>query len=133
MADPEVHLPAAQPLKWNRNLEWMPAIKRYWTKANPEYCDGEGAKSFGTLLRRAQVALDRLSAILEDALVYIFSHWQFIQAIQSLVVDSDLTARKRVRKFWGKGSPAISNAELVKLAFEDGVWGHLPAQGAHAG
>ena len=33
-----------------------------------------------------------------------------------------------MRKFWGKGSPAIANAELVELWFEDGAWRHHPAR-----
>ena len=62
--------------------------------------------------------LDRLAGRPEDALVYVFSHGQFIQAVRSLVTDSDLTEREMVQRFWGKGSPAIRNAELVELSIE---------------
>ena len=118
-----------QPSRWNgtSSSERMPAIERYWIKAVPRYCDGEGAESFATLLQRAKTALDRLKAMSEDALVYVFSHGQFIQAVRSLVIDFELTDRQKMRKFWGKGSPAIGNAELVELSVEEGVWCHLPA------
>ena len=118
-----------QPSRWNgtRSAERMPAIERYWAEADPAYCDGEGAESFRTLLERARAALERLAAMPEDALVYVFSHGQFIQAVRSLVIDTELTDRDKMRKFWGKGSPAIGNAELVELSCDDGVWRHLPA------
>ena len=118
-----------QPSRWNgtRSSERMPHIERYWTEADPKYCDGEGAESFSTLLERTQAALNRLKAMPENALVYVFSHGQFIQAVRSLVIDSELSERDKMRKFWGKGSPAIANAELVELSVEGGVWRHLPA------
>ena len=115
-----------QPSRWNgtHSSERMPAIERYWAAADPEYCDGEGAESFSTLLGRAQAALDRLATMPENTMVYVFSHGQFIQAVRSLVIDSELTERQKMRKFWGKGSPAIGNAEQVELFVEDGVWWH---------
>ena len=115
--------------RWNgtRSAERMPHIERYWGEADPEYCDGEGAESFSALLERAKAALDRLAAMPKDALVYVFSHGQFIQAVRSIVVDSGMTDREKMRKFWGKGSPAIANAELVELSVEDGTWRHLPS------
>ena len=117
-----------EPSRWNgtRSSERMPAIERYWADADPEYCDGKGAESFSALLGRAQTALDRLAAMPEDALVYVFSHGQFIQAVRSLVVDSELADREKMWKFWGKGSPAIANAELVELSLQAGIWRHLP-------
>lgn len=118
-----------QPSRWNgtRSSERMPVIEKYWGDADPKYCDGEGAESFNTLLKRAKAALDRLSVMPEDTLVYVFSHGQFIQAVRSLVIDGELTEREKMRKFWWKGSPAIANAELVKLSFDDGVWRYSPA------
>ena len=113
-----------QPTRWNgtRSSERMPAIERYWAAADPAYCDGEGAESFSILLERAQAALDRLAGLPEESLVYVFSHGQFIQAVRSLVIDSDLSEREIMQGFWGKGSPAISNAEQVELSCDDGVW-----------
>jgi broad specificity phosphatase PhoE len=118
-----------QPSRWNGTLssERMPYLERYWNEADPEFCDGEGAESFNTLLERAEGALARLAAMPEDALVYIFSHGQFIQAVRSVVVDSDLTEREMMLKFWEKGSPAIANAERIELRLDDGVWRYKSA------
>jgi NAD(P)-dependent dehydrogenase (short-subunit alcohol dehydrogenase family)/broad specificity phosphatase PhoE len=119
-----------EPSRWNgtRSSERMPYIERYWAEADPEYCDGDGAESFSTLLERAQAALDRLAALPEDVLVYVFSHGQFIQAVRSLVVDSELADREKMRKFRGKGSPAIANAERVELDWHGRQWKlHLEA------
>ncbi len=114
-----------QPSRWNGTLssERMPYLERYWNEADPEFCDGDGAESFSTLLlHRAEIALDRLQALPAEPLVYVFSHGQFIQAMRSLVVDSKLSDREKMQKFWGKGSPAIANAERVELQTEVGVW-----------
>ena len=117
-----------QPSRWNGTLsvERMPVIERYWADADPEFCDGEGAESFRALLGRAQSALDRLKALPAESLVYVFSHGQFIQAVRSLAIDVALSETEKMRKFWGKESPAIANAEQVELRWNAGAWRHLP-------
>jgi broad specificity phosphatase PhoE len=112
-----------QPSRWNGTLsdERMPFLERYWGQADPEYCDGEGAESFSALLDRARAALDGLEALPAESLVYVFSHGQFIQAARSLAVDSTLSDKEKMKKFWGKGSPAIANAQRVELRIENGV------------
>ncbi len=115
-----------QPSRWNGTLtaERLPYIERYWKQADPAYCDGEGAESFETLLRRAGDALERLQSLSSDALVYVFSHGQFIQAVQSLVMDGDLTDQQKMQKFWLKGhSPVIRNAERVTFRHQHGTLG----------
>ena len=76
-----------QPSQWNgtRSSERMPHLERYWTDADPAYCDGEGAESFGALLRRAEAVLARLAALPSPGLAYVFSHGQFIQAVRAVV------------------------------------------------
>jgi broad specificity phosphatase PhoE len=119
-----------EPARWNGTLSCkrMPHIERYWAEADPEYCDGEGAESFATLLGRAKAALDRLEALPAASLVYVFSHGQFIQAVRSLVVESELSDRDKMRKFWGKGSPAIANAERIELRFDSRMWQNVTPQ-----
>jgi broad specificity phosphatase PhoE len=116
-----------QPSRWNGTLssERMPYLERYWTEADPDFCDGEGAESFATLLDRARTTLERLETLPTETLAYVFSHGQFIQAVRSLVMDSELTDREKMLKFRGKGSPAIGNAERVELEYEAGSWKHL--------
>lgn len=114
-----------QPSRWNgtRSAERMPHLERYWSGADPAYCDGEGAESFGTLLRRAEAALDRLAALPSPGPVYVFSHGQFIQAVRSVVTETALDDRGKMLRFWRKGEPpAIGNAELIAVEWHDERW-----------
>src|SRR3546814_1258099 len=79
-----------QPARWNgtRSAERMPHLERYWREADPDYCDGEGAESFSTLLRRCEAALTRLAAMPAGSLAYVFGHGQFIQAARAIVADA---------------------------------------------
>jgi len=113
-----------QPSRWNGTLssERMPVIERYWAEADPEYCDGPGAESFAMLRRRAEETLERLADIDEDALVYVFSHGQFIQAVRSLAINREKRDRETMRDFWQRGNPAIANGELVRLEWTGNLW-----------
>ena len=113
-----------RPSRWNGTLssERLPAIERYWAEANPDYCDGEGAESFRTLLERVQETLDRLATMPDCSLVYVFSHGQFIQALQSLVIDTESTSSEKMRKFWVRGEPPfIGNCQLLNLRYIPGI------------
>ena len=113
-----------QPSRWNGTLssERMPVIERYWAEADPEYCDGPGAESFAMLRRRAEETLERLADMDEDALVYVFSHGQFIQAVRSLAINREKGDRETMRDFWQRGNPAIANGELVRLEWTGNLW-----------
>jgi hypothetical protein len=59
----------------------------------------------------------------DGALVYVFGHGQFIQAVQSIVVDSHLDARAKMQAFWRKDAPPlISNAERIEFLWEGCRW-----------
>jgi broad specificity phosphatase PhoE len=113
-----------QPSRWNGTLssERMPVIERYWAEADPEYCDGPGAESFAMLRRRAEETLERLADMNENALVYVFSHGQLIQAVRSLAINREKDDRKTMRDFWQRGNPAIANGELVRLEWTGNLW-----------
>lgn len=116
-----------QPARWNgtRSIDRMPHLERYWSEADPAYCDGDGAESFGTLLRRAEAALARLAAQTFTGPVYVFSHGQFIQAVRAVVAESGLDDRGKMLRFWRKGEPpAIGNAELVQFTWSGFQWRH---------
>jgi broad specificity phosphatase PhoE len=117
-----------QPSRWNgtRSIERLPYIEAYWRNADPDYCDGEGAESFSALLCRASDTLSRLKNMPDDSLTYIFSHGQFIQATQSLVSSHEMNEQERMRGFWQKGSPAIANAELVRVEWDGHEWRSKP-------
>ena len=119
-----------QPARWNgtRSAERMPHLERYWRKADPNYCDGEGAESFATLLRRCETALARLAAMPPASLVYVFGHGQFIQAARAIVADAHLDDRGKMLGFWRKGAPpAISNAQRVGFHWQGERWACAPA------
>ena len=114
-----------QPARWNgtRSAERMPHLERYWQDADPDYCDGEGAESFATLLRRCETALDRLAAMPTDSLAYVFGHGQFIQAARAIVADAHMDDRAKMRAFWRKGEPpAIGNAERIGFRWTEDRW-----------
>jgi broad specificity phosphatase PhoE len=114
-----------QPSRWNGTLaaDRAPHLVRYWGEADPAYCDGEGAESFGTLLRRAEAALERLAALPSPGPVYVFSHGQFIQAARAVVTESEFDDRGKMLRFWRKGEPpAIRNAALVQLDLSETGW-----------
>lgn len=116
-----------QPSRWSgtRSAERMPHLERYWSEADPTWCDGEGAESFAALLRRAEAALVRLAALPSPSLVYVFGHGQFIQAVRAVVTQPELDDRGKMLGFWRKGEPpAIENAELVHFAWSEGSWSH---------
>lgn len=117
-----------QPSRWNGTLaaDRAPHLVRYWGEADPAYCDGEGAESFGALLRRAEAALGRLAALPSPGLVCVFGHGQFIQAVRAVVTESELDDRGKMLRFWRKGEPpAIGNTELVSFVYSDQRWEHL--------
>jgi broad specificity phosphatase PhoE len=51
------------------------------------------------LLRRTEAALFRLEALSHDALVYVFSHGQFMQALRSTVTDNGTTDKQKMEFF----------------------------------
>ena len=114
-----------QPSRWNGTLaaDRAPHLERYWGEADPAYCDGEGAESFGTLLRRAEAALARLAALPFSGLAYVFSHGQFIQAVRAAVTESELDDRGKMLRFWRKGEPpVIANAQALTMELARGGW-----------
>jgi broad specificity phosphatase PhoE len=116
-----------QPLRWNgtRSVERRLHLGAYWQTCDPEYCDGPGAESFASLLRRTVAALSRLETLSDDALVYVFSHGQFMQALRSTVMDNGTTDKQKMELFTHSiGTPAIANGERIYLSRKTGRWGH---------
>ena len=115
-----------QPSRWNgsSSVERRPYLVNYWKAADPAYCDGEGAESFTTLLRRVQAALERLAALPSPSLVYVFSHGQFIQAVRAVVTQGELDDAGKMRIFRDRDEPRVANAERVGFALQRGEWVH---------
>ena len=122
-----------QPARWNgtRSAERMPHLERYWSAADPDYCDGEGAESFATLLRRCKTGLARLAAMPAGSLVYVFGHGQFIQAARAIVAAPDLDDAAQMRAFWQGGAPpVVANAQRVGFQWQGECWACAPALAA---
>ena len=115
-----------QPSRWNgsASAERRPYLVNYWKAGDPAYCDGEGAESFSTLLRRAEAALERLAALPASSLVYVFSHGQFIQAVRAVVTQAELDDAGKMRGFRDRDEPRVANAEQVAFLAQDGEWIH---------
>ena len=114
-----------QPARWNgtRSAERMPHLERYWSAADPDYCDGEGAESFAGFLRRVEASLARLAALPAGSLAYVFGHGQFIQAARAIVTGPDLDDRAQMRAFWRDGAPpTVANGERVGFHRTHGRW-----------
>ncbi|MCU1268128.1 MAG: Phosphoglycerate mutase [Acidobacteria bacterium] len=60
--------------------ERKPLVAAYWSRNDPNYCDGPGAESFAALISRAQAAVAQIKKP-EDKFAVIISHGQFIRAV----------------------------------------------------
>jgi len=97
----------------------LPRIRSYWKEANPYFCDGPGAESFDALLDRATDTIRRLQAMPDKALVYLFSHGQFMRAV-SLIVSPPSPDANRMDHFWKQCTDyPIGNCYCLVVKFEE--------------
>lgn len=114
-----------EPSRWNgtSRTERLPHIEAYWQTADPAYRDGSGAESFDTLLARVETTLARLEKLPADALVYAFSHGQFMQAVRVSLLNSDWTSQQRMAHFWPFNSRyPILNVDQLEARYANGRW-----------
>jgi 2,3-bisphosphoglycerate-dependent phosphoglycerate mutase len=107
-----------EPARWNGTLpaDRRPHIDAYWNTADPEYCDGQGAESFGDLLRRVENTLERLAELPSSANVLVFAHSQFIQALRICILHRSETDAQKMQLFReSREKFLIRNAEPVFL------------------
>ena len=106
------------PARWNGTLsaERRPYIDRYWQEANPDFCDGDEAESFSMLIQRAEGALLRLVSMPEEALVFLFCHGQFMQAVNLLIRHGGLSEATIMRLFprYSEDHP-IHNGQTLEI------------------
>jgi probable phosphoglycerate mutase len=62
-----------------------PLVDEYWSRNDPNFCDGPGAESFADLMSRAQAAATKIKKP-EDKFVVMISHGQFIRAVIWLIL-----------------------------------------------
>ena len=64
-----------------------------------------------------------LRALPSDALVYAFSHGQFMQAVRQSLLHPNWTAQQKMAHFWAfNAQHPILNADQVEAGFEAGCW-----------
>jgi len=103
-------------------------VARFWRVADPEYrhkgsADTAGAESFGDLLRRTEVALERLSAMEFNAPVLLFTHGHFMQALRHTLLFPHWTAEQKMMNFVAYDEAnKVLNTELITVEFEEGKW-----------
>lgn len=114
-----------EPSRWNgtSRTERLPHIESYWQMADPVYRDGPGAESFEILLGRVEATLAWFQELPADALVYAFSHGQFMQAVRISLLYPDWTAQRRMAHFWPFNAQyPILNADLLKVHHTHDCW-----------
>lgn len=61
-------------------------VRAFWERCDPQHCDGN-AESFSAFITRARKALRKLTKELEEKqFIVVFTHEQFIRAIQCLLL-----------------------------------------------
>ena len=114
-----------EPSRWNgtSRTERLPHIEAYWQTADPAYRDGPGAESFDILLGRVELTLTSLQKLPTDALVYAFSHGQFMQAVRVSLLHPDWTSRQRMAHFWPFNAKyPILNVDRLEARYTNGRW-----------
>lgn len=119
-----------EPSRWNGTSreQRLPFIEAYWERGDPAYCDGPGAENFERLLGRVDNTLALLASQPAAALVYAFSHGQFMQALRMVLLFPDWTPRQRMANFWPFNiQNPILNADKLEVHYRKGIWSTSPA------
>lgn len=112
-----------QPSHWigTTREQRRPTVDAYWQRADPDFVDGPGAESFANVLRRAEAALARVTALPDNATPVLFSHSQFIQAMRLTLMFPGATDAQKMASFWpfDQRSPVL-NGQKVELVSAHG-------------
>lgn len=99
-----------------------PLVDAYWSRMDPDYCDGEGAEPFSGLLRRARQFLEDAETM--PGFGVVFSHEQFIRALLlTIAYPSSAAPTALMRRFFALrvGLP-IPNGSVVRIRYEASRW-----------
>lgn len=115
--------------------ERKPAVKEYWDRCDPKYCDGDGAESFCDLIDRIDATIEKIKER-SEAFVVIFTHGQFMKVFWWYLKNSEVNFRtesirmKHVENFINRID--IDNGAILKLKlFGNNKW-DIQLQGLHA-
>lgn len=95
-----------------------PAVKEYWGKCDPQYCDGDGAESFSDLMDRIDNTIEKVQSRPEK-FIAIFTHGQFMKTFWWMIQSSHANYRNDVARMKGAqefmNRLDISNGAILKL------------------
>ena len=98
-------------------------VERFWAEADPEYRQGESAESFTQLLARADATLRRLEALPADAVVVLFTHGHFIQAVRHRILKRELSNAQAMAGFRAFDEKCrVRNTQSVAAEFDGSRW-----------
>lgn len=106
-------------------VQRRPAVKEYWQKCDPKYCDGDGAESFSHLLDRVDEMFEKVRERPEK-FIAIFTHGQFMKTVWWLTQTSNIYFRseaaqmKHAEGFMNRID--ISNGAILKLKMFGNKW-----------
>jgi broad specificity phosphatase PhoE len=96
--------------------ERKPLVAAYWSRNDPDYCDGVGAESFAEFIQRARRTIEQIKCD-NSSFIVVITHGQFIKAMMWLwwhkAEHSERESMSAFRAFMqGVGVP---NAAIVKI------------------
>jgi broad specificity phosphatase PhoE len=95
----------------------------FWGNADPAYRQGDGAETFSDLLQRARTVLLQLQAQPSSAVVMLFTHGHFIQAVRQIILHPRWTARQVMENFLAfDEAHKVQNTQSVIADFDGTVW-----------
>lgn len=103
----------------------QPAVKEYWKKCDPEYCDGDGAESFSDLMDRIDSTLERVRERKEN-FIAIFTHGQFMKTLWWMIQNTqthfrnDAARMRSASEFMNRVD--ITNGAMLKLKMFGNKW-----------
>lgn len=98
-------------------------VEAYWSKADPAFCDGEGAESFSELVTRARSLLDRLAENPASDIL-VFSHGQLINTVAWLLEHEPSEINGQAMRDWREYEIAhhIENGRRLTICWQAGRW-----------
>lgn len=100
----------------------QPLVEAYWSRMDPDYCDGEGAESFAGLCVRSRAFLAHAAG--QPGFGMVFTHEQFIRAVLVAVLyPAEEPSVGLMRRFHAlRGGLPIPNGAVVRLRWDGGRW-----------
>lgn len=115
-----------EPSRWNgtARMERIPHIEAFWEAADPTYRDGPGAERFDDLLARLGRTFDDVARLPQGALIYAFSHGQFMQAARLRLMFPRWSSKRIMERFWSfdRESPIANTGVVIASRGADKIW-----------